>query len=38
MSAVNPAVDTVPAQPVTFWVCNLAGQPNATVTYTFTYA
>jgi hypothetical protein len=23
--------------PVTFWVCNLAGQPSGTVTYTFTY-
>jgi len=23
--------------PVTFWVCNLLGQPDATVTYTFTY-
>lgn len=25
-------------QGVTFWVCNLAGEPNATVSYTFTYA
>ena len=23
--------------PVTFWVCNLAGQPSGTVSYTFTY-
>jgi len=23
---------------VTFWVCNLAGQPEGTVSYTFTYA
>ena len=25
-------------QGVTFWVCNLAGEPTATVSYTFTYA
>jgi hypothetical protein len=25
-------------QGVTIWVCNLAGEPNGTVTYTFTYA
>ncbi|MDX6217669.1 MAG: hypothetical protein QOG99_3253 [Frankiales bacterium] len=25
-------------QAVTFWVCNLAGEPNGTVSYTFTYA
>jgi hypothetical protein len=24
--------------PVTFWVCNLSGEPNGTVSYTFTYA
>ena len=24
--------------PVTIWVCNLAGEPSGTVTYTFTYA
>ena len=25
-------------QGVTFWVCNLAGEPSGTVSYTFTYA